>query len=84
MTDIIVFAIIGFGAFFSILRLIMGPTVADRAAALDTMNVIITGLIVFLAHIFESSLYLDIAIVYGALSFLETVVVSRYLEANKK
>jgi multicomponent Na+:H+ antiporter subunit F len=48
------------------------------------MNVIITGLIVFLAHVFESSLYLDIAIIYGVLAFLETVVFSRYLEVDPK
>lgn len=84
MMDIIVFFLAGFGAFFSILRIILGPSVADRAAALDTMNVIITGLIVFLAHIFESSLYLDIAIIYGVLAFLETVVFSRYLEVDPK
>jgi len=84
MMNIVVFFLAGFGAFFSILRIILGPTVADRAAALDTMNVVITGLIVFLAHIFDRSLYLDIAIVYGALAFLETVVLSRYLEADQK
>ena len=84
MMDIIVFFLAGFGAFFSILRIILGPSVADRAAALDTMNVIITGLIVFLAHIFKSSLYLDIAIIYGVLAFLETVVISRYLEVDPK
>ena len=84
MINIIVFFLAGFGAFFSILRIILGPNVADRAAALDTMNVVITGLIVFLAHIFDRSLYLDIAIVYGALAFLETVVLSRYLEADQK
>ncbi|MDN5360097.1 MAG: multicomponent Na+:H+ antiporter subunit [Thermotogaceae bacterium] len=84
MMDILVFFLTGFGALFSILRIILGPSVADRAAALDTMNVIITGLIVFLAHVFESSLYLDIAIIYGVLAFLETVVFSRYLEVDPK
>ena len=84
MMDILVLSLAGFGALFSILRIILGPSVADRAAALDTMNVIITGLIVFLAHIFKSSLYLDIAIIYGVLSFLETVVFSRYLEVDPK
>ena len=38
--------------------------------------------IVVLASVFKSSLYLDIAIVYAILAFLETVVFSRYLEGK--
>ncbi|AEX85053.1 cation:proton antiporter [Marinitoga sp. 1135] len=75
--------LIAIGAFFSIIRLIQGPTTPDRVVAIDTLNVIITGSIVFLAFLFKSELYLDIALVYGALSFLETVVIARYLEGKK-
>lgn len=82
MTNIIVFSLIAIGIFFSLLRLIKGPTVADRVVGIDTINIIITGTIAFIAHIFNNSLYLDIAIVYGILSFLETVIIARYLEAK--
>ncbi|SHE77012.1 multicomponent Na+:H+ antiporter subunit F [Marinitoga hydrogenitolerans DSM 16785] len=81
--NIFIGILITFGAFFSVLRLIFGPTTPDRVVAVDTLNVIITGSIVFLAFVFNSSLYLDIALVYGALSFLETVVIARYLEGKK-
>ncbi|MBL5980664.1 cation:proton antiporter [Petrotoga sp. HWH.PT.55.6.1] len=83
MIEIVVFSLIGIGVFFSILRMIIGPEVTDRIVSLDTMNVMITGIIVLLSHIFKNEIYLDIAIVYGVLSFLETVVLSRYLEAKK-
>ncbi|MDK2907428.1 cation:proton antiporter [Petrotoga miotherma DSM 10691] len=83
MIEIIVFSLIGIGVFFSVLRMIIGPEVTDRIVSLDTMNVMITGIIVLLSHIFKNEIYLDIAIVYGVLSFLETVVLSRYLEAKK-
>ncbi|MDY6894543.1 MAG: monovalent cation/H+ antiporter complex subunit F [Thermotogota bacterium] len=83
MIEIIVFSLIGIGVFFSILRMIIGPEVTDRIVSLDTMNVMITGVIVLLSQIFKNEIYLDIAIVYGVLSFLETVVISRYLEAKK-
>ncbi|PNR98739.1 cation:proton antiporter [Petrotoga mexicana DSM 14811] len=83
MIEIIVFSLIGIGIFFSVLRMIIGPEVTDRIVSLDTMNVMITGIIVLLSHIFKNEIYLDIAIVYGVLSFLETVVLSRYLEAKK-
>jgi multicomponent Na+:H+ antiporter subunit F len=63
--------------------MIIGPEVTDRIVSLDTLNVMITGVIVLLSQIFKNEIYLDIAIVYGVLSFLETVVISRYLEAKK-
>jgi multicomponent Na+:H+ antiporter subunit F len=83
IADIIVFSLIGVGVLFAFLRLLLGPTAFDRAVGLDTLNIIITALIVFLAFIFESSLYLDIALAYGILAFLETVVFARFLEGRK-
>ena len=77
------FVLIGIGVILSFIRVIIGPTSSDRVAALDTMNVMLTGLIVVLAYIFNRSIYLDIALVYALLSFLETIVISRYLEGRK-
>jgi multicomponent Na+:H+ antiporter subunit F len=76
-------SLIFIGALFSLLRILLGPTLSDRVAALDVMNVIITGVIVLFAFIEENALFLDIALVYAALSFLETVIVARYLEGKK-
>ncbi|AKI96678.1 cation:proton antiporter [Kosmotoga pacifica] len=84
MTTLIVFlSLIAFGAVLALLRIFRGPTLSDRVAALDIMNVIVTGVIVLFALIEENPLFLDIALVYAALSFLETVVVARYLEGRK-
>ncbi len=79
----IFFVLIGIGVILSFIRVIIGPTSSDRVAALDTMNVMLTGLIVVLAYVFNRSIYLDIALVYALLSFLETIVISRYLEGRK-
>jgi len=79
----IYFILVGFGVLFSFLRMLLGPTSADRLAALDTLNVVLTGTIVFLALVFKNGLYLDIALVYGLLSFVETVLIARYLEGKK-
>ena len=83
IVDIIVLALIGIGILFALLRLVIGPTAFDRVVGLDTVNVIITALIVFLAYYFRSMLYLDIALVYAILSFLETLVFARFLEGRK-
>ncbi|MGS0971790.1 MAG: monovalent cation/H+ antiporter complex subunit F [Candidatus Izemoplasmataceae bacterium] len=82
MITIIVFGLIGLGLLFALMRLIIGPTVADRVVSLDTFNVIVIGIIVMLSFVFERSLYLDIAIIYAILAFLETIVFARYLEGH--
>lgn len=80
--NIIVFALVGLGLTLAVVRLVKGPSVADRAVALDTFNVIVIGTIALLSLLFDNNLYLDIAIVYGILAFLETIVFARYLEAR--
>jgi len=82
MITVIVFVLIGIGLLFASVRLIIGPTVADRVVSLDTFNVIVIGIIVLLSFVFERALYLDIAIVYAILAFLETIVFARYLEGR--
>jgi multicomponent Na+:H+ antiporter subunit F len=63
-------------------RLVLGPTAADRAVALDSMTVISISLIVFVALQAARTIYLDVALVYGILSFLGVVAVARYLEGG--
>ncbi|PAT02313.1 cation:proton antiporter [Candidatus Izimaplasma bacterium ZiA1] len=83
MIDIIVFGLVGLGLLLAIFRLLIGPNTQDRVVSLDTINVIVIGVIALLARAFNNSLYLDIAIVYAILAFLETVVFARYLEGRK-
>lgn len=82
MMDIIVFSLVGLGVIFAVVRLLIGPTPSDRVVSLDTFNIIVIGVIALLANQFENSLYLDIAIVYGILAFMETIVFARYLEGQ--
>ena len=82
MMDIVVFSLVGLGVIFAIARLLIGPSHADRVVSLDTLNIIVIGVIALLANQFKNSLYLDIAIVYGILAFMETIVFARYLEGQ--
>jgi multicomponent Na+:H+ antiporter subunit F len=85
MNDVIlyiVFGLIGTGLLFAVIRLVKGPEIADRAVSLDTINIIVIGLITMLSFLFDNGLFLDIAIVYGILAFLETIVFARYLEGQ--
>jgi len=82
LVQYIVFSLIGIGVLFAIVRLVKGPSIADRIIALDTVNVIIVGIIALLAVLLENGMYLDIAIAYGILAFLESIVFARYLEGK--
>lgn len=62
------------------IRLIKGPTVADRVVALDTMTLISISLIVYLASMLNRVIYVDVGIVYALISFLGVIAVARYLE----
>jgi multicomponent Na+:H+ antiporter subunit F len=68
------------GVAFGVLRLILGRTTVDRVAAIDMLTVVSISLIALYAHTADRSIYLDVALVYGVLSFLAVLAVARYLE----
>jgi multicomponent Na+:H+ antiporter subunit F len=68
------------GISFGVLRLVLGPTVIDRIAAIDMLTIVSISTIAFYALVADRFIYLDAALVYGALSFLAVVAVARYLE----
>lgn len=61
-------------------RLAKGPTVVDRVIALDLLTLIAIALITMIAHMTTRFIYIDVALVYGLLSFLSVLAVARYLE----
>jgi multisubunit Na+/H+ antiporter MnhF subunit len=78
----IVLLLVGMG--FSAIRLFLGPTAADRVAAADTLAVITTAALVGLAAWFNNPVYLDVALVYGALAFVGTVAIARAIEGDRE
>jgi len=64
----------------SLIRFIKGPCYTDRVIAFDVMTISSLAIIAGIAYITNRIIYLDIAMVYGILSFLGVLVVARYLE----
>ncbi|MFO7939876.1 MAG: monovalent cation/H+ antiporter complex subunit F [Bacteroidales bacterium] len=62
------------------IRFFMGPRTTDRVIAFDVLTITSLSLIVLIAWYAGRSIYLDIAIVYGLLSFLGVIIIARYLE----
>jgi len=72
--------LIFFGIVFAVIRLVIGRTVVDRVAAIDMLTVMSISLIALYAHVSGRFIYIDVALVYGVLSFLAVLAVARYLE----
>ena len=64
----------------TLVRFIKGPSVVDRVISFDVMSIISIALIAMIAHSVFRVIYLDVALIYGLLSFLGVLIVSRYLE----
>lgn len=67
----------------TILRLLLGPTLADRILALDTLTTLGLGMIAVFAIRSGIALYLDIAIAVSLVGFLATVAFARFLVQAK-
>lgn len=65
---------------FGVMRLIVGRTVVDRVVAIDMLTVVTIALIALYAHLSGRFVYLDVALVYGLLSFLAVLAIARFLE----
>lgn len=72
--------LISLGVLFGVVRLVLGRTLVDRIAAVDMLTVVSISLIALYAHVAGRFIYLDVALVYGVLSFLAVLAVARYLE----
>jgi multicomponent Na+:H+ antiporter subunit F len=68
------------GILCGVLRLILGRTVVDRVVAVDMLTIISISVIALYADASGRFIYLDVALVYGVLSFLSVLAVARYLE----
>ena len=83
MVDIVLniaFVLIFFSIVFGIIRLVIGPETVDRVVAIDLLTIIAIAVIGLLAHLANRYIYLDVALVYGLLSFLGVLAVARFLE----
>ena len=72
--------LIFFAIAFSVIRLVIGRTLIDRIVATDMLTVISISLIALYAHVSGRFIYIDVALVYGLLSFLAVLATARFLE----
>lgn len=76
--------ILGVAMLIAIIRVVIGPTLADRILALDLLTVIAMGFVAAIAIRTGLMLYLDIAISLALLGFVATVALARYMLSRLK
>ena len=80
MSETLFLIIIGIGIVLCFLRMLKGPTAADRAVALDTVTTVTIAFLVVLGYVFDRYIYLDVSLVYAVLMFVGSVAIARFLE----
>lgn len=83
VTDI-AFGLLGLAVLATVIRIIRGPTLADRILGLDTITILSVGLIGTFAVRTGRHLYVDIAVGVALVGFLSTIAFARYLLSRRQ
>jgi multicomponent Na+:H+ antiporter subunit F len=67
---------------FCLWRILLGPTAADRAAALDIFGILIVGFCAILGIPTGRDWYIDIGIAWALQSFISILALGKYLEGR--
>ncbi|MEM8835521.1 MAG: monovalent cation/H+ antiporter complex subunit F [Planctomycetota bacterium] len=73
-------ALLGFGIFVSLWRLLAGPSLPDRVIALDLIGFMLVGLMCLAAIVTDQQPLLSVALMAGLILFLGTTAFAIYLQ----
>ncbi len=80
MTILIV--VLSCGAFFCLYRALQGPSIPDRAIAVDIMTVIFSSITALVALKYKLAYLIDLSIALAVISFVGTLALAKYLEGR--
>lgn len=83
LATLVALVLLGAAMLLSTLRIIVGPTLADRVLALDLLTILAMGFVVAMALRSGFLLYLDIALALALLGFLATIALARYIFSRR-
>ncbi len=66
----------------SLYRFFRAGSLVDRVISFDIMTIISISMIALITYTSGRVIYIDVALIYGLLSFLGVVIVARYLEKS--
>ena len=76
--------LLGVAIVLCVIRLMRGPSVADRAMALDQISVQAVGIVTLYSIRVNDAIYLDAALVVALIGFLSVLAFARYIERGAK
>ncbi len=79
----IALGILGLAAILGLVRLVRGPSLADRVVAVELLGTIAIGMIAAAAVVSGASALLDVALIVALVAFLGTVAFARYIEGGE-
>ncbi|SOC42433.1 Na(+)/H(+) antiporter subunit F1 [Ureibacillus acetophenoni] len=83
MKEIILFialALFMVAIFLILYRVIVGPSMPDRAMGLDTIGVNLVSAMAIVSIILSTTAFLEAILILGILSFIGTIAFSKYIE----
>jgi len=75
--------VILFCALFVLIRVIFGPSPADRIVAVDILGILIIGLLALLGLYFDQGFFMDVALIWALLSFVASLAFAKILEGRR-
>jgi len=82
LIDIFLYIIIGL-SFLCLIRVIIGPTIADRMVAIDIFGILVVGVCAILTIKTGRGFIIDIGLAWMILSFIGTIALAKYLTGAK-
>lgn len=76
--DLMVYFFLG-TTVFSMVRIVIGPSAADRLIGLNLVAAQVLAILVLIATKENQSIYLDVALVYDIFGFVGLLAITRYL-----
>ena len=74
------FVLVAAAMVLTLLRLVRGPSLADRVVALDLLSILAVAFCALFALFSVQTAYLDVAIALALVAFLTTVAFARFVE----
>ncbi|WP_291632942.1 monovalent cation/H+ antiporter complex subunit F [Clostridium sp.] len=66
--------------FICMFRAVKGPTAADRLIAINVIGTKTIVLILIVSFLLNETYFVDVAIVYALISFLSSIIISKFIE----
>jgi multicomponent Na+:H+ antiporter subunit F len=81
--SVVALTMLAAAACLTFVRLLKGPTLADRVVAIDLIGVLMVSILVVTAAATAQQAFLDVGMVVALISFVGTVAYSRYIERSR-